>query len=168
MLPARVSPTIPAPSAFQRFPSARYKVTASAEGFKSAVQTVDVQAGAVIQANFKLTIGQRTETVEVEGSAPLVELSPNNNNYVDNGEDRKRSAQRTRFQFAAGHHSRACNGTPGGGFLAISINGCAPLPTITSSTVLYNNDRYYGDSAIGQTGIVGIPAVISLPTRSRN
>ena len=37
----------------------------------------------MIQANFKLTIGQRSETVEVEGSAPLVETSPNNNNYVD-------------------------------------------------------------------------------------
>ena len=54
-----------------------YKVTASAEGFKSAVQTVDVQAGGVVQAGFKLTIGQRTETVEVEGTAPLVEFSPN-------------------------------------------------------------------------------------------
>ena len=64
-------------------PIGTYRVTASAEGFKSAVQTADVQAGAVIQASFKLTVGQRTETVEVEGTAPLVELSPNNNNYVD-------------------------------------------------------------------------------------
>src|SRR6476660_9530736 len=44
-------------------PIGTYKVTASAEGFKSAVQTADVQAGAVIQASFKLTLGQRTETV---------------------------------------------------------------------------------------------------------
>ena len=35
-----------------------YRVTASAQGFKTAVQTVEIQAGAV-QANFKLTIGQR-------------------------------------------------------------------------------------------------------------
>src|SRR5258708_8184051 len=54
-----------------------YKVTASAEGFKSAVQTVEVLSGGVTQAIFKLTIGQRNETVEVEGTAPLVELSPN-------------------------------------------------------------------------------------------
>ena len=28
---------------------------------------------------------------------------------------------------------------------------------------LYNNDRYYGDSAVGQTGIVGIPAILFPP-----
>src|SRR5437588_1543951 len=28
---------------------------------------------------------------------------------------------------------------------------------------LYNNDRYYGDSAINQTGILGIPAVTFPP-----
>src|SRR6202023_1959406 len=66
----------------------RYKVTATAEGFKTLVETSDVLTGAVTRgavtrAEFKLQVGQRTETVEVEGSAPLVDLSPNNNNYVD-------------------------------------------------------------------------------------
>src|SRR6476620_6748548 len=60
-----------------------YKVTASAEGFKTAAQNVEILAGGLIQANFKLTVGQRSETIEVEGTAPLVETSPNENNYVD-------------------------------------------------------------------------------------
>jgi hypothetical protein len=46
-------------------PIGTYKVTASAEGFKSAVQTTNVQAGAVNPASFKLTIGQRTETPDM-------------------------------------------------------------------------------------------------------
>ncbi len=64
-----------------------YKVTASAAGFKTAVKNVDMLAGALVQADFKLTVGQRSETIEVEGSAPLVETSPNENNYVDQLED---------------------------------------------------------------------------------
>ncbi len=139
-----------------------YKVTASAEGFKSAVQTVDVQAGAVIQGNFKLTIGQRSETVEVEGSAPLVETSPNNNNYVDrekienvplNGRDFN-----SLLAITPGVQREA-----GGGFLAISINGSRTTSNNYFIDGMYNNDRYYGDSAINQVGILGIPAVTFPP-----
>ena len=61
----------------------KYKVTASAAGFKTVVRTAEVATGAVTDASFNLPVGERTETVEVEGTAPLVDLSPNNNNYVD-------------------------------------------------------------------------------------
>src|SRR5690348_16182827 len=64
-------------------PIGQYKVTATAPGFKTVVINAEVRAGAVAQANFKLAVGQRSETVEVQGNAPLVELSPNQNNYVD-------------------------------------------------------------------------------------
>jgi hypothetical protein len=139
-----------------------YRVTASAEGFKSAVQTVEVLSGSVIQSSFKLTIGQRSETVEVEGSAPLVELSPNNNNYVDaekianvplNGRDFNSLLAIT----------PGVQRAPGGGFLAVSINGSRTTSNNYFIDGLYNNDRYYGDSAINQTGILGIPAVTFPP-----
>ena len=143
-------------------PIGTYRVTASAEGFKSAVQTADVQAGAVIQASFKLTVGQRTETVEVEGTAPLVELSPNQNNYVDrvkienvpiNGRDFN-----SLLAITPGVQREA-----GGGFLAISINGSRTTSNNYFIDGMYNNDRYYGDSAINQVGILGIPAVTFPP-----
>ncbi len=139
-----------------------YRVTASAEGFKSAVQTVEVLSGSVIQSSFKLQIGQRSETVEVEGSAPLVELSPNNNNYVDaekianvplNGRDFNSLLAIT----------PGVQRAPGGGFLAVSINGSRTTSNNYFIDGLYNNDRYYGDSAINQTGILGIPAVTFPP-----
>lgn len=48
---------------------------------------------------------------------------------------------------------------PGGGFLAISINGSRTTSNNYFIDGLYNNDRYYGDSAINETGVLGIPAV---------
>jgi Carboxypeptidase regulatory-like domain len=64
-------------------PIGQYKITATAPGFKTAVQAAEVRAGAIAQASFKMAVGQRSEVVEVQGSAPLVELSPNENNCVD-------------------------------------------------------------------------------------
>ena len=55
----------------------KYKVTATAEGFKTLVREVDVAANAVTHTDFKMQIGQRAEVVTVEGAAPLVDLSSN-------------------------------------------------------------------------------------------
>src|SRR5262249_8703815 len=55
-------------------PIGTYKVTVSAQGFKTTVQKIEVLAGGLMHADFKLTVGERTETVEVQGEAPLVEL----------------------------------------------------------------------------------------------
>ena len=143
-------------------PIGQYKVSATAQGFKTLLQTVDVRAGALIQANFKLTLGQRTETIEVEGTAPLVETSPNENNYVDkekienvplNGRDFN-----SLLAITPGVQREA-----GGGFLAISINGSRTTSNNYFIDGMYNNDRYYGDSAINQVGILGIPAVTFPP-----
>ncbi len=143
-------------------PIGSYKVSASSQGFKTVVQNVEVLAGAVIQANFKLTVGQRTETIEVTGAAPLLETSPNENNYVDklkienvpiNGRDFNSLLAIT----------PGVQRDPGGGFLAISINGARTTSNNYFIDGLYNNDRYYGDSAINQTGILGIPAVTFPP-----
>ncbi|MGH9497863.1 MAG: TonB-dependent receptor domain-containing protein [Terriglobales bacterium] len=143
-------------------PIGTYKVSASASGFKTLLQTVEVQAGAVAQAHFKMAIGQTSETVEVQGSAPMVELSPNDNNYVDqlkienvpiNGRDFNSLLAIT----------PGVQRAPGGGFLAVSINGSRTTSNNYFIDGLYNNDRYYGDSAINETGILGIPAVLFPP-----
>src|SRR3984893_1183574 len=140
----------------------KYKVSASAEGFKTAVQTVEVLTGAVSRAEFKLPVGQRSETVEVEGSAPLIDLSPNENNYVDSEKIENVPINGRDFNsFLA--MTPGVQRDPGGGFLAISINGSRTTSNNYFIDGLYNNDRYYGDSAINQTGILGIPAVTFPP-----
>lgn len=139
-----------------------YKVSASADGFKTIVQNVDVLAGAVVQANFKLSVGQRSETVEVEGTAPLVELSPNNNNYVDN-EKIESVPLNGRDYTSLLAVTPGVQRTPGGGYQSLSINGARTESNSFFIDGLYNNDRYYGEPAIGQVGILGIPAVTFPP-----
>src|SRR5262249_26756492 len=145
-----------------QLPIGDYKVTASAQGFKSAVINAEVRAGGLAQANFKLTVGQRSETVEVEGTAPLVELSPNQNNYVDSLKIENVPLNGRDFNSLLAI-TPGVQRDPGGGFLAISINGARTTSNNYFIDGLYNNDRYYGDSAINQTGILGIPAVTFPP-----
>src|SRR5216683_3110099 len=140
----------------------KYEVTASAEGFKTLVQTAEVLTGAVTRAEFKLPVGQRTETVEVQGSAPLIDLSPNNNNYVDSEKIENVPINGRDFNSLLAI-TPGVQRTPGGGFLAVSINGSRTTSNNYFIDGLYNNDRYYGDSAINQTGILGIPAVTFPP-----
>jgi hypothetical protein len=140
----------------------KYKVTASAEGFKTLVQTAEVLTGAVTRAEFKLPVGQRTETVEVEGSAPLVDLSPNNNNFVDSEKIENVPLNGRDFNSLLAI-TPGVQRTPGGGFLAVSVNGARTTSNNYFIDGLYNNDRYYGDQAVGQPGIVGIPALLFPP-----
>lgn len=143
-------------------PIGPYKITAAAEGFKTAVQTAEVRAGAITQASFKMAVGQRAETIEVEGSAPLVELSPNENNYVDSLKIENVPINGRDFNSLLAI-TPGVQRAPGGGFLAVSINGARTTSNNYFIDGLYNNDRYYGDSAINETGIVGIPAVLFPP-----
>ncbi len=140
----------------------KYKVTATAQGFKTLVRTAEVATGAVTHSDFTLQVGQRTDTVEVEGSAPLVDLSPNNNNYVDSEKIENVPLNGRDFNSLLAI-TPGVQRAPGGGFLAISINGARTTSNNYFIDGLYNNDRYYGDSAINQTGIVGIPAVLFPP-----
>ncbi len=114
------------------------------------------------RADFALQIGQVSETITVEGSAPLMDTSPSENNFVDalkietvplNGRDFNSLLAIT----------PGVQRAPGGGFLAVSINGSRTTSNNYFVDGLYNNDRYYGDSAINQTGVVGIPATIIPP-----
>jgi hypothetical protein len=140
----------------------KYKVTVSAQGFKSAVRTAEVATGAVTHSDFSLHVGQRTDTVEVEGSAPLVDMSPNNNNYVDSEKIENVPLNGRDFNSLLAI-TPGVQRDPGGGFLAISINGARTTSNNYFIDGMYNNDRYYGDSAINQTGILGIPAVTFPP-----
>ncbi|HVO79720.1 MAG TPA: TonB-dependent receptor [Terriglobales bacterium] len=143
-------------------PIGSYNVTVAAPGFKTFVQKVDVLAGGVAHADFKLQLGARTETVEVEGTAPLVDLSPNNNNYVDSVKIENVPLNGRDFNSLLAI-TPGVQRTPGGGFQAVSINGSKVESNNYFIDGLYNNDRYYGDSAVGETGIVGIPAVLFPP-----
>jgi hypothetical protein len=147
---------------FTEFAVGSYRVSATAPGFKTIVRTIEVVTGGVAHSDFVLQVGQRTETIEVEASAPLVDLSPNNNNYID-GEKIQEIPLNGRDFNSLLAITPGVQRAPGGGFLAISINGARTTSNNYFIDGMYNNDRYYGDSAVNQTGVVGIPATAFPP-----
>src|SRR5215469_11541940 len=139
-------------------PIGPYKVTASFQGFKTQIVNLQILAGALARSDFRLAVGERAETIEVQGQAPLIDLSPNDNNYVDSLKIESVPLNGRDFNSLLAI-TPGVQRAPGGGFLAISIDGSRTTSNNYFIDGLYNNDRYYGDSAINETGIVGIPAV---------
>jgi hypothetical protein len=62
--------------AFPSMPSGNYRMGVTKSGFKSEVKTgIEINAGVDATVNFKLEIGQATETVMVQGGAELVQTT---------------------------------------------------------------------------------------------
>lgn len=64
-------------------PVCLHKITVSVQGFKTEVRQADIAAGIVLKIDFRLQIGEKSETVSVEAVAPLVDYSPGVTNEVD-------------------------------------------------------------------------------------
>src|SRR6266850_4535304 len=60
-----------------------YKVSVSAQGFKTTVRDVTVTVAQITKADLQLQVGERNETITVEAATPLVDFSPGVNNDVD-------------------------------------------------------------------------------------
>ncbi len=140
-------------------PPGVYKVTASAQGFKTTVREATVATAQVTDSDFTLQVGERTETITVEASVPLIEYTDTLNSYVSPKQVMDLPITGRDFNSLLGI-TPGVQRAPGGGFLAVSINGNRPFNNNYLIDGMYNNDRYYGDSAVGQTGILGIPATV--------
>lgn len=141
-------------------PPGTYKVTATAQGFKTVTREAQVSISLVTLSDFQLQPGQVSETVEVEGVAPLVETTedrlstlfvgrqvedlPNNGRDFNNLLDGVPGVQRS----------------PGGGFQSLNINGQRATSNNFAVDGIPNNDRYYGESALGQAAISGTAAAL--------
>src|SRR5467141_2001537 len=136
-----------------------YKVSVSAQGFKTTVRNVTVTVAQLTKADFQLEVGARTETITVEAVAPLVDYSPGVNNDVDterivdlptNGRDFKSILAIT----------PGVQRLPGGGFLDVSISGQRSTANNYLIDGMYNNDRFYGSEVVGQPGVLGVAASV--------
>jgi Carboxypeptidase regulatory-like domain/TonB dependent receptor/TonB-dependent Receptor Plug Domain len=141
-------------------PPGTYKVTATAPGFKTSAREVQVAIASVTQSDFQLQPGQVSETIEVEGAAPLVETTedrlstlfvgrqvadlPNNGRDFNNLLDGVPGVQRS----------------PGGGFQSLNIDGQRATSNNFAVDGIPNNDRYYGESSLGQAAISGTAAAL--------
>jgi len=141
-------------------PPGKYKVTAVAQGFKTSTRDAEVGLSLVTQSDFQLQPGQVSETIEVEGAAPLVETTedrlstlfvgrqvadlPNNGRDFNNLLDGVPGVQRS----------------PGGGFQSLNIDGQRATSNNFAVDGIPNNDRYYGESSLGQAAISGTAAAL--------
>ncbi|MGC2193978.1 MAG: TonB-dependent receptor [Terriglobales bacterium] len=138
----------------------QYHVTVEASGFKSMERQATVSIALVTESNFTLVVGTRAETVEVQSVAPLVETTedrlstlfddkavadlPNNGRDFNNLLDGVPGVQRS----------------PGGGFQSLNINGQRATSNNYAVDGIPNNDRYYGESSLGQAAIAGTSAAL--------
>jgi outer membrane receptor protein involved in Fe transport len=138
----------------------QYRLSVEAAGFKTMSRQASVDIALVTQANFALQVGSKTETVEVQDVAPLVEATedrlstlfvqrevqdlPNNGGDFNNLLDGVPGVQRS----------------PGGGFQSLNINGQRATSNNFAVDGIPNNDRYYGESSLGQAAISGTAAAL--------
>jgi carboxypeptidase family protein/TonB-dependent receptor-like protein len=141
-------------------PPGTYRVTVTAQGFKTTTREAEVAIARVTDSDFALQVGQVAETIEVQAVAPLVESNedrlstlfeakrvedlPNNGRDFNNLLDGVPGVQRS----------------PGGGFQSLNINGQRATSNNFAVDGIPNNDRYYGESALGQAAIAGTAAAL--------
>jgi hypothetical protein len=136
-----------------------YKVSVSAQGFKTTVRNVTVTVAQLTKADFQLQVGERSETVMVEAAAPLVEFSPGVNNEVDTKSIVDLPTEGRDFKSILAL-TPGVQRTPGGGFLDVSVSGQRTTTNNYMIDGMPNNDRFYGSEVVGQPGVLGIPASV--------
>ncbi len=136
-----------------------YKVVVTMQGFKTINREVQAAVSTTTKADFRLSIGQRSEEVTVEGVSPIVEFSDKLNSYVD--QDRINEMPLNGRDFNALLSTvPGVQRAPGGGFLSINISGQRSTSNNFMIDGISNNDRYYGGIAMGETGVVGLIATV--------
>jgi hypothetical protein len=136
-----------------------YKVTVELTGFKTVSRETPLAANAVAKADFRLEVGTMSETVLVEAVSPLVEFSDKLNNRIE--------AKRIEEIPLSGRDFNSLLNVmpgvqhqPGGGFQGVNVSGARTSSNNFMIDGISNNDRYYGDAVMNQTGVIGVPATL--------
>jgi len=140
-------------------PVCLHKVTVSVQGFKTEIRQAETAAGIVLKVDFQLQVGQKSETVTVEGVAPLVDYSPGVTNEVDTKAIVDLPTEGRDFKSILAI-TPGVQRSPGGGFLDVSISGQRTTTNNYLIDGMPNNDRFYGSEVVGQPGVLGIPASV--------
>ena len=136
-----------------------YKVSVSAQGFKTTVRNVTVNVAQETKADFRLALGAQTETIMVEAVSPLVDFSSGVNNEVDTKAILDLPTEGRDFKSILAL-TPGVQRSPGGGFLDVSISGQRTTANNYMIDGMPNNDRFYGSEVVGQPGILGVPASV--------
>jgi Carboxypeptidase regulatory-like domain len=140
-------------------PTCVYKVSVTADGFKTTVREVTVTVAQITKADFQLQVGARAETVTVEAASPLVDYSAGVNNEVDTKSIVDLPTEGRDFKSILAL-TPGVQRSPGGGFLDVSVSGQRTTTNNYMIDGMPNNDRFYGSEVVGQPGVLGIPASV--------
>ena len=136
-----------------------YKVTVSLQGFKTTTRDVTVNVAQTTKADFKLQVGERNETIEVEAASPLVDFSSGDTTEVDTKAILDLPTEGRDFKSILGL-TPGVQRSPGGGFMDVSINGQRTSTNNYMIDGVPNNDRFYGNELVGQPGLLGVPSAL--------
>src|SRR5262249_62054217 len=103
------------------------------------------------KVDFRLEVGTQSETINVQGASPLVEFSDKLNNNVDTERIQEIPLSGRDFNSLLGI-TPGVQHDPGGGFLSVSISGARRTSNNNMIDGISDNDRYYADSVLNQTG----------------
>jgi hypothetical protein len=136
-----------------------YHVTAELAGFKTVTRDAQVFANSVAKADFKLEVGVQSETITVQGVSPLIEFSDELNSRIDSKRVEEMPLSGRDFNSLL-NMIPGVQHRPGGGFQGVNASGARTSSNNFMIDGISNNDRYYGDSVMNQTGVVGVPATL--------
>jgi len=136
-----------------------YKVSVTANGFKTTVRNVTVTVAQTTKSDFQLALGSRAETVTVESVSPLVDYSSGVNNEVDTKSILDLPTEGRDFKSILAL-TPGVQRSPGGGFLDVSVSGQRTTSNNYMIDGMPNNDRFYGSEVVGQPGVLGVPASV--------
>jgi hypothetical protein len=140
-------------------PACVYKVSVTAQGFKTTVREVTVNAAQVTKSDFQLQVGQQAETITVEAAAPLVEFTAGVDTEVDTKAIVDLPTEGRDFKSILAL-TPGVQRSPGGGFLDVSVNGQRTTTNNYMIDGVPNNDRFYGSELVGQPGLLGVPSAL--------
>src|SRR5580765_716946 len=144
---------------FPELPVCLYRVTAELPGFKTVAREAPVVANGVAKVDFKLEVGAQSETITVEASSAVVEFSDKLNSRIDSKRIESMPLSGRDFNSLL-NVMPGIQHRPGGGFQGVNISGARTSSNNFMIDGISNNDRYYGDTVMNQTAIVGIPATL--------
>jgi Carboxypeptidase regulatory-like domain len=129
-----------------------YQLTVKQGGFSELVQTVEVQVGQSSKADLELTVAKGTETVEVSGTAPLINTEPSINTAYSQQEVEQ-------LPSAGGDITNIANTAPGvvvngtGGYGNFTVNGLPATSNLFTVNGENDMDPYFNINNSGASNL---------------
>ena len=145
-----------------------YQVTVKQSGFADTVESLVVEVGQTTNANLKLSVNKTSETIEVSGTAPLINTEPSiNTSFTENEVAQLPSAGGDITNIADTAPGVVVNGT--GGYGNFTVNGLPATSNLFTINGENDMDPYFNINNSGASNLtlgqneIGEATVITNP-----